>query len=126
MPDLKVATEPIAPQQVTIIGTGDGGGAPLTTGTTAVTPDHQPNLVVTIVTPVRAIAIRFINTYLTMMSGLIAAGITTNQVPAADFWHLVIWSAKLSIAGAGLGLIKDCVTVFGKLEQRYPLATGNV
>jgi len=125
MTDEKLA--PIPPQVVTVIGTGTGdGGSPLTSGTIGTTPDHQPDLIVTIVNPMAAIAIRFANTYLTMMTGLVAAGFTTNQIPAHDFWHLIRWSAELSLSGAGLGLLKDCVTIFGRLEHRYPLSTGAI
>jgi hypothetical protein len=123
MPDIK--TEPIPPVAVTIIGTGDGA-APIT-GTVAVTPGPQhANLVVTVVGPLMAIAIRFANTYLTILVGLVAAGMTSAIIPAPDFLHLVLECAKLSIAGAGVGLLKDLVTVFAKLEGKYPLATGSV
>ncbi len=55
----------IAPVVVTMVGTGDGGGSPLTSGTQAKTPDHQPDLVVNVVTPALAIAVRFVNLFLT-------------------------------------------------------------
>lgn len=124
MSDTKIVTEPIAPVAVTIIGTGDGG-TPMT-GTTAVTPGNQPNLLVTVVTPIRAISIRFINAYLAILAGIVIGGMTTNIIPAKDFMDLLVKSAGLSIAGAVVGFLKDLVTVFGKLEQKYPLLTGNV
>lgn len=123
MPDEKL--EPMQPVQVSIIGTGDGG-APLTTGTTASTPDHQPNLVVRVITPLTALIVRFVNTYLTTLVGLVAAGMTSNIIPATDFGHLVLACAKLSIAGAGLGALKDLLTIFSGLERKYPLATGSI
>lgn len=119
----QVSHEPIAPLQVAVIGTADAA----IKDTVAVTPGSQtPNLVVTVVTPLVAIAVRTANNYLTILIGLIGAGMTSDVIPAADFGQLVWKCAGLSIAGAGFGVLKDCVTVFSKLEQKFPLMTGNV
>ncbi len=121
-------TAPIPPTEVTIIGTGTGG-SPLTTGTLAATPNHQPNLVVRVITPMVAITVRFINLFLTTLVGLLVAGMTpagSHLLYTSDFVHLVATCAGLAVPGAGLGFLKDCVTVFGKLEAKFPLATGSV
>lgn len=117
------------PVTVTVIGggTATGGPVPIETGTVATTPaPHQPNLLVTVIPPVVAILIRFANTFLTVLLGLITGAMATNVIPAKDFLDLVLKCAGLSIAGAGIGLIKDLVTIFARLEGRYPLLTGNV
>ncbi|HEX2594706.1 MAG TPA: hypothetical protein VHL34_24600 [Rhizomicrobium sp.] len=123
------SAEPMEPVKVAIIGTGDGG-TPLVSGTTATTPSaSQPNLVVTIVTPVMAIIVRFINLYLVTLVGLIGAAMTPlgNEVlPAHDFIALVKTCADLSLGAAGFGFLKDLVTIFGKLEGKFPLLTGSV
>ena len=111
---------------VAIIGTGDGGGSPLTSGVVAVTANHMPNLVVQVVTPLAALVIRFVNTYVGIVVGLLAAGMTSNAIPAADFGHLLLKCMGLAVAGSVVLLLKDVVTIFGKLEQKYPLATGSV
>lgn len=121
--EFKSTMTPIEPVAVTVIGTGDGG---LKTGTTAITPGKQPNLLVTAISPAVAILIRFVNAYLTILVGLVAAGMTSDVIPAEDFAHLVLACAKLSIAGAGLGLLKDCLTIFGNLEKKFPLLSGSV
>lgn len=118
----------IPAEQVTIIG-GTGAGTPIQTGTVVATPDHQPNLVVTVITPAVAIAVRFANLFLTTLLGLVAAGMTPiggKLLYTSDFTHLILLSASLSLPGAGLGLIKDLITVFGKLEGKFPLATGSI
>lgn len=112
-------------EKVTIIGTGDGF-SPLTSGTVASTPDHLPNLVLNVVTPVVAIAVRAINTYLTLLVGVLTAGMTSNLLPYHEFYPLLIFSAKLAVSGAIVGTLKDVVTVFGKLEGKFPLLTGSV
>jgi len=126
MDPVKLSTETVLPMPVTVIGTGDGRVKPLD-GVVATTPGaHTPNLLVNIVTPMMAIVVRFINAYLTTLVGLVAAGMTSNIIPATDFGHLVIECAKLSLAGAGLGLMKDCLTIFSGLERKFPLGTGSV
>ena len=101
-----------------------------TTGTVAATPGaQQPNVVMNIVTPGVAILVRFVNGFLAQFLGLITAGMTpagSKLLQPLDFWHLVLTCAALSLPGAGYGLIKDLVTIFGKLEQKYPLATGSI
>jgi len=126
MPDLKM-TEPesMTPVKVTVIGTGDG----LSAGTLAKTPASQPNVLIEVVSPLVAIVVRFINLFLTILVGLVAAGMTpagSATLGAGDFLHLLQTCAWLALPGAGLGALKDAVTIFGKLEQRFPLSTGSV
>src|SRR6187431_3102676 len=119
-------SDPTVPaEKVTMIGTGDGG-VPLTSGTIGKTPDHLPNLVLNVVSPMMAITVRAINTYLTLLVGVLTAGMTSDLLPYHEFYPLLIFSAKLSVSGAIVGTLKDIVTVFGKLEGKFPLLTGSV
>lgn len=112
---------------VMISGTGTGdGGAPIPSGQMAVTPDHQPNLVVQVVTPIVAIAIRFANAYLTALVGLVLAGMTTDALGTQDFSHLVVKCTSLSLAGPAVALAKDLITILSGLERKFPLATGSI
>lgn len=127
MPEKLTPPERITPVSVTVIGGTGDGGLPITTGTIATTPSsQQANIVVTVVTPLAAILIRFVNNYLTILVGLVAAGMTSNAIPSADFLDLVAKCAGLSVAGAGFAALKDLVTIVGRLETKYPLLTGNV
>ena len=133
MPDetIEKTTEsmPLAQVSVAVIGTGpvSGGSVPLATGSVATTPSpHQPDIRLVVITPMVAIFVRFANTYFTTLVGLVGAGLMSDAIPAADFLHLVLRCAQLSVAGAGFGLLKDLVTVFGRLENKYPLMTGSV
>lgn len=114
----------IQPLTVAVVGTGDGGG--VKDGQAITTPQGQPDLVLQVVGPLLAIAVRFINTFLTGLSGILGGAMVTDVIPAADFLSLVRVSAGLALAGAGVGLIKDCVTIFSRLETKYPLLTGSV
>jgi hypothetical protein len=115
-------TTVIPPITVTVIG--DSNTPP--SGTVITTPGNHPNIIQNVITPFVAITVRFINAYLTMLVGLLSAGMTTNLIPAVDFAHLLMKCAELSIAGASLGLLKDIITISAKLEQKYPLGTGSI
>lgn len=120
----KTETTTIQPVAVAMIGGQHDGAIP--SGTVVTTPGHQPNLIVQVVTPIAAIAIRFTNTFLTSLIGIVTGAMSTDVIQASDFLHLVYKCAGLAIAGATIGLLKDLVTVFGKLEGKYPLATGSI
>ena len=126
MPDPKVTeSRPVAPVQVAVIGTGDASHLP--SGTEAVTPGHnQPNVVTTVVTPMVAIGIRFANNYLQTLLGIITAGMATNIIPFTDFVDLLTKSALVSLVPAVVALLKDVITIFGRLEQSHPLSTGSI
>lgn len=127
-PGERAPIAPIQPMVVTVVGsgTGTGDGAPLLNGQIVPTPDHQPNLVVQVVTPLVAILIRFGNAYLTTLVGLMLGGPATGLITASDLWHLLLKCASLSLAGPVISLIKDIVTILTGLEKKFPLATGNV
>jgi hypothetical protein len=125
MTEEKTVTEVMPPVPVTVIGTGDG----LVQGAKATTPPDQPNIVVNVVQPIVAIAVRCAYLFVTTLVGLLVAGMTPDGAKllyTSDFWHLLITCANLSIPVAGLGFLKDLVTVLGKLEGRYPLLTGGI
>lgn len=116
-----------APLPVTLIGIRtEGTGAALVSGQEIVTPPGLPNLMIRVVTPLAAIAIRFANTYLTSLVGLVMTGMTTAAIPAPDFAHLVVKCASLALAGPAVMLAKDLITVLSGLERKFPLLTGSV
>ena len=125
MSDEKTVTEVMPPVSVTVIGTGDG----LVKGAKATTPPDQPNIVVNVVKPVVAISVRFGYLFLTTLVGLLVAGMTPaggKLLYTTDFAHMLATCANLSLPVAGLGFLKDVITILGKLEGKYPLLTGGV
>lgn len=119
-------TQPIEPITVAVIG-GTGDGTPLTSGTTGTTPDHQPNLVVQVVTPIAAITVRALNTFCITVVGLLTAGAMSHElIPAGDFIMTLRACAGLSLGVVIVGIIKDCATIFSGLEKKFPLGTGSV
>lgn len=117
----------IPPIAVTVIGTEDSGiGVPLTTGTIAATPDHQPNIVVHVIPPIVAIVVRFANLYVITLTGLLTAAGATGVIKASDFWHLLLKCGGVALVPPALGMLKDLVTIFGQLEKKFPLLTGSV
>jgi len=112
---------------VTIVGTGHGH---INHDTIAVTPGAQANIAVSVITPLVAVVVRFGHTFGMSLVGLITAGLTPLGqdvlIPYPDFWALVVGCSKLAASGAALGAIKDIVTIFARLENKFPLLTGNV
>jgi hypothetical protein len=104
-------------QKVIVGGTGDGR---IKTQVME-TPAGQPDVVVSLVPTALAVLVRAFDTFLTIIVSLISAGMTTNVIPATDFVDLAGKCASLSIAGAGLGMLKDLIVIAGKLKRRYPL-----
>lgn len=116
---------------VSIVGTEstDGGGvAPTPSGTVASTPGTgQPNLLINVVSPLMALVVRFVSLFLVTFSGfLTTAGIGIKIFAATDLQSLVVAGAWMSLVVAGVGLVKNLVTIFGRLEGKYPLATGSI
>lgn len=131
-PEKLAAPQAIAPVTVTMIagpGTGTGdGGVPMTSGTVGHTSGDQPNVVVQVVTPLMAIGVRFINLFLTTFVGLLTAagiGVGTTEVHVG-FQIIFQTSAWTALVVAGMGSLKDLVTIFSGLEKKFPLASGSV
>jgi hypothetical protein len=116
---------PVEPVKIAMVGTGDGSRLP--TGTIATTEgEHEPNLIVKVVTPALAIAVRALNTFFTVMSGAVSGIGVTNVIPFSDFTDLLRKAAVVAVFAVLIGVIKDCATIFGRLEGKFPLLTGNV
>ena len=61
--------------------------------------------------------------------GIITAMLTSyghDMIPSGDFADVLKKASLLAIAGPTVALLKDLVTIFGKLEGKFPLLTGNV
>lgn len=125
MTDNKDVTSSMEPIQVSVVGgTGTGTGSGLVE-----TPAGQPNIAIRIITPIVAILVRFAHTFGITLVGLLTAAMTPlgeNVLQPMAFADLVMACARLSVAGASVGAIKDIVTIFGKLEGKFPLLTGGV
>lgn len=125
--DKMTSSEPMDPVQTTVVGVGDANQKYLPSGTIATTPgENQPNIVITVVKPITALAVRFAHNYVTALVALITAGMTSEAIPASNFGHLVLECAGLAFAGAAVMVLKDLVTIFGRLEEQFPLLTGKV
>lgn len=128
MEEKTTVSRPVEPIKIAVAAVGDA--TKLATGTEAITVgSHEPNIVVTVVQPLLAISIRFVNVFLVQFVGLLVAGMTPaggRLLYTGDFAHLLLVCASLALPGAGLNFFKDLVTVFGRLEQKYPLLTGSV
>lgn len=125
---LPTKTEPIQPMVATVVGTSGG----LADGTVATTPHQdQPNVVIRVVTPLMAILVRFANNYVGSLLGLISLGTAGKMgldslIPPMDFLTLLRLSLVSALIPPIYPLLKDCITVLGGLERKFPLLTGSV
>jgi hypothetical protein len=120
---------PVEPIKVAMIsGTGDGSRLP--SGTVATTEgEHQPNLVVRVVTPTVGIFVRAVHLMGKTVLGLLGGAMTPkgqDLLWTGDFWQLLTTCVVLSITVVAVGILTNVVTVFGDLENRFPLLTGKV
>lgn len=116
---------PPAPIVATVIA--PAGTVP--SGVVAATPDHLPDVVITVVRPLVAISVRFANAFAATWLGLMAAAMTPTGgqlLYTKDFLETALLCASLALPGACIALVKDLITIFGRLESKYPLATGSV
>lgn len=116
---------------ISIVGTGsaEGGGvAPTPSGTIATVAGTQPNLLINVITPAMAVLVRAVNVFLTTFVGLLtAAGVGGSKIFAAtDLQGIFVACAIAATAAAGVATLKNLITVFGRLEGKYPLATGSI
>ncbi len=114
---------PIPALPVVMIGSGTGdGGAPITTGTVGATPDHQPNIIIRVISPLFAIVVRFINDFcVSLVGSLTAGGLMTKILPFMDFHDLLIGAITLAASIAGVGALKNVATIASGLEKKFPL-----
>jgi hypothetical protein len=121
----------IPPVTVAMVGTGTGDGsvsAPLTPGTVAKTPDHQPNIVLNVITPAVAVMVRAVTLFLIAFSAALSvAGIGGKDImPVADMQHAIRLAMWMGLSAAGVGTVKNLITIFSGLEGKYPLGTGSI
>src|SRR5688572_18266088 len=118
------------PDEVKVVVASSGSPSGLQPGTQAeaVTPGSQPNVIVQVIGPVTAVAVRFAHLFgLTWLALMTTGGVTGQDIlPWLDLQELATKSAYAAAITAGIGGAKDVVTLLGKLEQRFPFLSGSV
>jgi hypothetical protein len=119
-------TGPIPPPLVVAM-VGNDGAAVMPDKTVAVTPDHLPNIITQVVTPLRAVLIRAANVGVTVFLSLttignLASATVGDSMPTINFKH-ALWFAALAALGEAL---KSSATILSGLEKRFPVQSGNV
>ena len=107
---------------VLAVGTGTGDGSPTPQNQLVVTSEGQHNVILKFISPTLAITVRFIDTFLTVLLGVLtAAGLANTLIPFTDFKDLVMKGATVAATSAAYGLLKDLATLFTNLKQKFPL-----
>ncbi len=122
--DVQPGNESIPAAPVVLVSRGTGAGT-LAPDTVITTPDHQPNVIIKVVTPLWVIFIRSFRVFLQTLLGLLtAAMVAPKALPAEDFMHLLTLCASLSVASAGVCIIQNGIELLGQLDQKFPTLTS--
>ena len=108
---------------IKVVVTSRGGEGSITNDSTAVTPGTEtPNLIVQALSPLRIVATRVARNYLTVVVGLVTAGITgadAGMMPDA-FGALVWKAAQLGLSSAGVSLLVNALELITRLDESFP------
>ncbi len=112
-------------EPVTVLAIGTGAapeGMPTTANQLVATPEGHKDVVIKFITPLVAITVGFIVTFLTTLIAVIAAGgAAPDMIPFTDFMQLLEKGAKIATVGAGINLLKDLLTLFTSIKNKFPL-----
>lgn len=114
---------PASSVTVLAIGTGTGDGTGNGTPMQVVeTPEGHKNVAIKFVTPLMAITVGFVVTFLTVLLAVVAAaGTAPDLLPFNDFRQLLEKSATIALSSACFNLLKDLLTLFTALKNKFPL-----
>lgn len=108
-------------------GTGTGAGKMVTLET----QEGQPNVKLNVIRPVIALTVGFVHQFgTTFLACLTAAGLGVGVGALVDIHaplqDVVRGAAWVSLISAGFDLVKNVVSIFGELRNKYPLLTGSL
>lgn len=127
MEEITIATVGTPAVHENTSGTGTGAGKVVTLETQS----GQANIRLNVIWPVVAIVVGFVHQFgTTFLACLTAAGLGVGvgalvnvHAPIGEVIKGAAWVALIS---AGLDLVKNVVSLFGELRNKYPLLTGSL
>lgn len=131
MPDPQdvVAAAPEAIKIPVIQGTGDGRLPAAMQGTLLPTPGTQnANVVMVVVPVVVALAVRAGHMFFSTFVATISAAGASSALGGPDILSSIDWATAAYVAGSAVAVdfAKNCLTIFARLETKFPLITGSV
>lgn len=93
-------------------------------GQTLSTPPGQPDIVITVITPLVAIIVRASKAYVQTLVGLLSAsafGMASTVLPAGDFVHTLKVCAGLSVASGVMSALTNISVLLTALGDRFPI-----
>ncbi len=90
---------------------------------TVFTPHGVPNIVITVISPLRIVVVRALRVFLQTLVGLLTAGATglaPNALPAGNFGHLLMTCASLAVAPAAICVIQNTIELLARLDESAP------
>lgn len=134
MPDPQSANNPNIfppePIKVTVIsGTGDGRMPAHMHGMLAQTPGVQnPNFVTIVVPAFVALLVRAGHNFFAVFVATISAASASGAIGGPAILSAIDLKTAAYLAGSAVvvNTAKDCLTIFARLETKFPLLTGSV
>jgi len=75
--------------------------------------------------PITIILVRAGRVFLQTLLGLLTAGtVAPSLLPAADFTHLLLKCASLSVGASVICVIQNLIELLGKFDQSHPTLTA--
>lgn len=113
---------------VPVLTTERAGSAP--DGTVIETPSGQPDLVVTVMTPLAQVAVRGLRTYVQGIVGFLGMLTVGRPVaeslgvvlPPGDFFQILQTAAGLAVAPTVISLLQNTAELLGRLDNLLPKA----
>lgn len=99
-------------------------GSALKFGQTLDTPHGQPDIVITVITPLVAILVRAAKAYVQTLLGLLSAsafGMASTVLPAGDFVHTLKVCAGLSVASGVMSALTNISLLLTAVGDRFPI-----
>jgi hypothetical protein len=109
-------SDPSVPQNTLVIS--DSGMA---SGRVLRTPEGRRDLALLVITPLMAILVRALKTFLQTWIALMGASLTTDLIPARDFFHRAAICASLAVAASVMSVATNVSGLLTALGEKFPL-----
>ena len=132
MPDQDTPVPAVAPETIkvpVIQGTGDGRLPSSLQGTLLPTPGTaNPNVVMVVVPVLLALAVRAGHMFFSTFVATISAAGASSALGGPDVLSRIDLETAVMVAGSAVLVdgAKNCLTIFARLETKFPLMTGSV
>lgn len=99
-------------------------------GTVIETEPGQPDIILTVMTPLAQVAVRGLRTYIQCLVGFLLLNVAAHPVaeslgvmiPPGDFWQAFMTAAGLAVAPTVIAVLQNSAELLGHLDNLLPKA----